>query len=165
MSEDLKPCPLCGAPLEIHVGFHLQWWTDCKRRCGFITESFKSKEEVIKACNRRAPLPRKEWKAAELHEIIEYLLVRLEEENADDCDCGTDEPGSCVICRAKAVLSGGGDDRWEKEAPVAPVRKWEADVVVGELGLEEYGLHGCATIYVKDLSPEVQDALNGRKYE
>ena len=112
MSEDLKPCPLCGAPLEIHVGFHLQWWADCKRRCGFITESFKSKEEVIEACNRRAPLPRKKWKAAELHEIIEYLLVRLEEENADDCDCGTDEPGSCVICRAKAVLSGGGDERW-----------------------------------------------------
>ena len=48
----------------------------------------------------------------ELREIIEYLLVRLEEENADDCDCGTDEPGSCVICRAKAVLSGGGDERW-----------------------------------------------------
>ena len=63
----------------------------------------------------------------------------------------------------QAALSGGGDERWEKEAPVAPVRKWEADVVVGELRLEEYGLHGCATIYVKDLSPEVQDALNGRK--
>ena len=114
MSEDLKPCPLCGAPLEIHEGISFSWWADCKRSCGFLTESFKSKEEVIEACNRRAPLPRKEWKAVELHEIIEYLLVRLEEENADDCDCGTDEPGSCVICRAKAVLSGGGDERWNK---------------------------------------------------
>ena len=27
----------------------------------------------------------------------------------------------------QAALSGGGDERWEKEAPVAPVRKWEAD--------------------------------------
>ena len=27
----------------------------------------------------------------------------------------------------KKFLSGGGDERWEKEAPVAPVRKWEAD--------------------------------------
>ena len=119
MSEDLKPCPLCGAPLEIREpsnfnGFHSRWRADCKRRCGFITESFKSKEEVIEAYNRRAPLPRQEWKAVELHEIIEYLLVRLEEENADDCDCGTDEPGSCVICRAKAALSGGGDERWNK---------------------------------------------------
>ena len=27
----------------------------------------------------------------------------------------------------QAALSGGGDERWEKEAPVAPVRKWEAE--------------------------------------
>ena len=27
----------------------------------------------------------------------------------------------------QAALFGGWDERWEKEAPVAPVRKWEAD--------------------------------------
>ena len=69
----------------------------------------------------------------------------------EDCLC---KPGMEVV--KEALLT-------SKPEPVAPVRKWEADVVVGELGLEEYGLHGCATIYVKDLSPEVQDALNGRK--
>ena len=102
-------CPRCGEPVPNMSNNH---------KC-------KGPEKLFEA--GRAPLPRKEWKAVELHEIIEYLLVRLEEETADDCDCGTDEPGSCVICRAKAVLSGGGDERWEKEAPVAPVRKWEAD--------------------------------------
>ena len=107
----------------------------------------------------------------ELREIIEYLLVRLDEENADDCDCGTDEPGSCVICRAKAVLSGGGDERWEKEAPVAPVRKWEPQDIVGEIVFHESSSildddsEKSVDVRFEDLSPEVQDALKGRRYE
>ena len=84
-------------------------------------------DEIEKIVGDTATVHAFGWSEVELHEIIEYLLVRLGDENADDCDCGTDEPGSCVICRAKAVLSGGGDERWEKEAPVAPVRKWEME--------------------------------------
>ncbi len=43
--------------------------------------------------------------------------------------------------------------------PVAPVRKWEADDAVGwfQQGLEE------GKVCFRDLSPEVQDALSGRK--
>ena len=69
----------------------------------------------------------------------------------------------------QAALSGGGDERWEKEAPVAPVRKWEAEDVVGEIVFHEsssvLGDDGERSIDVRfeELSPEVQDALNGRK--
>ena len=117
-------------------------------------------------------------------EVYRKALESAEEWMAEDgCDCGTDEPGTCGLCLVRALLTSKPepvtqghdgncvpvitpDDGWQCDcgyAPVAPVRKWEADVAVGELGLEEYGLHGCATIYVKDLSPEVQDALRGRK--
>ena len=114
MSEDLKPYKVevddhsddCGTVYRLtgpNMSLTSKHEQDLQDRADDLNLGFEA---------GRAPLPRKEWKAAELHEIIEYLLVRLEEENADDCDCGTDEPGSCVICRAKAVLSGGGDERW-----------------------------------------------------
>ncbi len=51
-----------------------------------------------------------------------------------------------------------------KEAPVAPVRMWEAENVVCGQGPYVRGLRGeDSRVYFQDLSPEVQDALNGRK--
>jgi hypothetical protein len=49
-----------------------------------------------------------------------------------------------------------------KPEPVAPVRKWEAEDEVGKLGPGEMFDEG-GMIYFQDLSPEVQDALRGRK--
>ncbi len=44
-------------------------------------------------------------------------------------------------------------------APVAPVRKWEAENVVGGQGPYVRGLRGeDSRVYFQDLSPEVQDA-------
>ena len=68
-----------------------------------------------------------------------------------------------ALPEVQAVLSGGGDERWEKEAPVAPVRKWEAGEVVGERRCANPDCDTTLHVFMHNLSPEVQDALNGRK--
>ena len=96
---------------------------------------------------------------------------------------GLDEkPDSLGVRELNIAFSEGKkvNEKWLKEyqfqlnaahgqAPVAPVRKWEAEDVVGEIVFHEsssvLGDDGERSIDVRfeDLSPEVQDALNGRK--
>ena len=47
--------------------------------------------------------------------------------------------------------------------PVAPVRKWKAGEVVGERRCSNPDCHTTLHVFMHNLSPEVQDALNGRK--
>ena len=89
----------------------------------------------------------------------------------------------CAVCLGAGFLYGareGDPGEWMQvkvscdncqgtgKAPVAPVRKWEADTVVGKHVLrraDELGGIKAVELKFRDLSPEVQDALNGRKYE
>ena len=83
-----------------------------------------------------APQGKREWKAESAWEVLEEFSKHPHRGwcNADplatnpkDCNCYVGKSKKVLANRVLAALSGGGDERWEKEAPVAPVRKWEAE--------------------------------------
>ena len=84
-------------------------------------------EAPCNECCNCAPLPRKEW-PPETEVLKDGWAFPCE---CPDCNYAWDEEFSVQIKHLKPEvqerLSGGGDERWEKEAPVAPVRKWEAE--------------------------------------
>jgi hypothetical protein len=58
------------------------------------------------------------------NETLRGLLGRCEEWMAEDgCDCGTDEPGSCALCQARAYLGGKQADSHE-QPDVTILRHW-----------------------------------------
>ena len=184
--EGMCPCPECLASIEPQSPPVAQVENHHCAKCGWERLLWRPQDKcahvlICSLCLMTRP--------HSSQECDKYTMIRIEKlevqvevyrkaletiSHHEDCLC---KPGMEVVKQAlltskpEPVAQGHDgncvpvitpDDGWKCDcgyAPVAPVRKWEADVAVGELGLEEYGLHGCATIYVKDLSPEAQDAM------
>jgi len=54
MSENLKPCPFCGAKAEILHYENDGYLPECTKCCGMVEKWFNTPEEAISAWNRRA---------------------------------------------------------------------------------------------------------------
>lgn len=118
-------------------------------------------------------------------EMVDVLQSAEEWMAEDGCDCGTDEPGTCALCRVRAAtnpyLAGGGEPR---EAEVATyLRGWIAcreravnwhdarakqlRVVIGALGgqlgpsikTNELRLHEKAAAAIRALEPAALDGI------
>jgi ribosomal protein L37AE/L43A len=89
----------------------------------------------------------------------EALLTSKPEPVAEKCPtCGKKYAGDDSDATESMLIANGQRCNCK---PVAPVRKWGPKDEVGKLGPGEMFNDG-GMLYFEDLSPEVQDALNGR---
>ena len=65
-------------------------------------------DQTTKALQMAGKWQKAEARLARVVEAMEHALEWLEEEG---CDCGTDEPNTCALCHAKAVLAAAKEER------------------------------------------------------
>ena len=84
------------------------------------------------------------------------------------------DPGMCPVSQAEKVtawLNAEYERNCHTQSAPKGKREWKADDVVGEINTDDHALGGCGCgcvprnidVKLNNLSPEVQDALNGRK--
>ena len=144
MKEPLLPCPfdldgINHSPLMGVIEYPAGFAVTC--RCGMNGPIRKTPEAAEERWNDRHQSP----PVAQV-EVYRKALEMIS--HHEDCLC---KPGMEVV--KEALLT-------SKPEPVAPVRKWKAEDVVGYFSFTKDGFRH--QVLYETLSPEVQDALRGK---
>ena len=131
-NEELKPYNLVGDLYVMGPGL------EDDRRYGIAPDCLEAEHlniayaEGFKAGrSQEAPQGKREWslEVEDARTLAAYWLMTDERSRREMWQSDIKKICEQLLkaTEVQAALSGGGDERWEKEAPVAPVRKWEAD--------------------------------------